>query len=51
MFKYLQRGEMPEIPDDQLYAKGVNSIPHQAVLREASLLTKFRVVFDANPRS
>jgi hypothetical protein len=51
MFKYLQRGEMQEIPDDQLYAKGVYYIPHHAILREASLTTKLRVVFDANCRS
>jgi hypothetical protein len=51
MFEYLQRDEMQEIPDDQLYAKGVYYIPHHMILREASLTTKLRVVLDANCRS
>jgi hypothetical protein len=50
MREYLQRGEMQEIPKNQIFKKGVYYIPHHAFLRKASLTTKLRVVFDANCR-
>lgn len=50
MNEYLQMGHMRKVPKRD-YNQGKYYIPHQAVIREDSLTTKLRAVFDASSKT
>lgn len=50
MYEYLNMGHMRKVPKPEYYT-GEYYIPHQAVIKEDSLTTKLRVVFDASSKT
>lgn len=51
MEEYLALGHMEEVIDEDQIPKRSFYLPHHAVIKESSLTTKVRVVFDASARS
>jgi len=51
MGEYLEMGHMKEVPSEVKPPVHSCYLPHHAVLKESSLTTKIRVVFDASARS
>lgn len=48
MLEYLNLGHMSEVPAERINDKSAFYIPHHAVIKEGSMTTKLRVVFDAS---